>query len=110
STASSHSSSTHTSFFSYASFAPRDLPAFPTRRSSDLHLEDGWMRFQVPGVIRGDDRVDVLGHAHRSKVFPVALGIAPVGVAGDQIGRARLNSSHGSISYAVFCLKKKKRQ
>src|SRR6266481_6779354 len=25
-----------------------------------------------------------------------------------QIGRARLNSSHSSISYAVFCLKKKK--
>src|SRR5690348_2329482 len=26
----------------------------------------------------------------------------------DEIGRARLNSSHPSISYAVFCLKKKK--
>src|SRR2546426_5976315 len=27
-----------------------------------------------------------------------------------QIGRARLNSSHLVISYAVFCLKKKKKQ
>src|SRR5207245_6721514 len=27
-----------------------------------------------------------------------------------EIGRARLNSSHGSISYAVFCLKKKRGQ
>src|SRR5690625_7001906 len=26
-----------------------------------------------------------------------------------QIGRARLNSSHVAISYAVFCLKKKKK-
>src|SRR5690625_6257728 len=26
----------------------------------------------------------------------------------DEIGRARLNSSHVAISYAVFCLKKKK--
>src|SRR2546430_3341786 len=27
-----------------------------------------------------------------------------------QIGRARLNSSHSQISYAVFCLKKKKKK
>src|SRR5687768_17901201 len=31
--------------------------------------------------------------------------VAPV--ATSEIGRARLNSSHGYISYAVFCLKKK---
>src|SRR5687768_18572629 len=29
---------------------------------------------------------------------------------GSEIGRARLNSSHGYISYAVFCLKKKKKK
>src|SRR2546427_3155676 len=34
---------------------------------------------------------------------PISLGI------GEQIGRARLNSSHSQISYAVFCLKKKKK-
>src|SRR5690348_18202959 len=28
---------------------------------------------------------------------------------GEEIGRASLNSSHPSISYAVFCLKKKKK-
>src|SRR2546430_8897742 len=27
-----------------------------------------------------------------------------------EIGRARLNSSHSQISYAVFCLKKKKKK
>src|SRR3712207_8911861 len=30
--------------------------------------------------------------------------------AADQIGRTRLNSSHANISYAVFCLKKKKNE
>src|SRR5688572_31851280 len=29
---------------------------------------------------------------------------------GAEIGRARLNSSHSQISYAVFCLKKKKKE
>src|SRR2546428_5160954 len=28
--------------------------------------------------------------------------------AGEEIGRAHVNSSHDQISYAVFCLKKKK--
>src|SRR2546422_6920003 len=34
-----------------------------------------------------------------------------VGIRGDRIDRksTRLNSSHGYISYAVFCLKKKKK-
>src|SRR2546430_13649308 len=35
------------------------------------------------------------------------LGIAPDGGAGDRKS-TRLNSSHSQISYAVFCLKKKK--
>src|SRR2546422_6413189 len=38
--------------------------------------------------------------------------IIPCGIAGVEIDRksTRLNSSHGYISYAVFCLKKKKKQ
>src|SRR5438552_18138151 len=51
-----------------------------------------------------------------------AVGIEPLNCAryvcklgailavGVEIGRARLNSSHQIISYAVFCLKKKKEQ
>src|SRR5690348_18124473 len=48
--------------------------------------------------------------------LPVSDGKRIAGVVTDrdiaiQIGRAqRLNSSHPSISYAVFCLKKKKQQ
>src|SRR2546430_7158357 len=45
------------------------------------------------------------------------LGVTPGGVSGDLLGidavredrkSTRLNSSHSQISYAVFCLKKKK--
>src|SRR5207249_10490954 len=36
-----------------------------------------------------------------------SLGVAPVAGVGDRKS-TRLNSSHVSISYAVFCLKKKK--
>src|SRR5438445_9254975 len=71
------------------------LHSFPTRRSSDLQL------VRVADV-RQDD-VDF-------------LGLLPRGLIGH--GRAkkvdidrkstRLNSSHANISYAVFCLKKKK--
>src|SRR5271169_7040440 len=62
----------------------------------------------------------------RSTLFPyttlfrswVGAGWHPArGLARARLGRAspdrkstRLNSSHGSISYAVFCLKKKKKQ
>src|SRR3989449_1226454 len=40
--------------------------------------------------------------------FAVLLGV-PFGTLGDRKS-TRLNSSHGYISYAVFCLKKKKKQ
>src|SRR2546422_3426808 len=40
-----------------------------------------------------------------------ACGAWPAYRCSSEIGRAtRLNSSHGYISYAVFCLKKKKKQ
>src|SRR5438552_9531400 len=79
----------YTSFFFYCSRALRDLHSFPTRRSSDplrqhdQRLADG----RAPGPSRrergGDDR---------------------------DRKSTRLNSSHQIISYAVFCLKKKKKK
>src|SRR6266852_4306486 len=49
--------------------------------------------------------------AQNGELSPV-LGHLPPGVAVENIDRksTRLNSSHGSISYAVFCLKKKKKK
>src|SRR5438128_8082062 len=65
----------------------RDLHSFPTRRSSDLHP-------------RRRDRQ--LGETDADGV------VHGVGDGGGDRKSTRLNSSHGSISYAVFCLKKKK--
>src|SRR5688572_33234082 len=70
----------------------RDLHSFPTRRSSDL---------------RSGER---LQRGHR------LLGAGFLGEPEDTVAIAvivdrkstRLNSSHSQISYAVFCLKKKK--
>src|SRR5690606_42040744 len=96
----------------YAHRRTRDLPSFPTRRSSDLG--QGFARhFQ-----RAPGRIDI---GARDAVL--ALG-GVEGILGDEslgqqrlviVARARgedrkstrLNSSHVKISYAVFCLKKK---
>src|SRR5207245_11519448 len=72
----------------YALGHPCDLHSFPTRRSSDL------------GICRA--RTRRTGYPDLVRYF----------AARDQEIQdrksTRLNSSHGSISYAVFCLKKKK--
>src|SRR5699024_12322441 len=85
----------------------RLLPSFPTRRSSDLTadgLDRGLVHTQLLDPGQGPD---------------VALGVGAHGAVlgvllkdGLQVGQdrksTRLNSSHVSISYAVFCLRKKK--
>src|SRR5437764_9252549 len=77
-------------FFFYSNNDHRDLHSFPTRRSSDLvnayktiRIEHGF-------------------NAGNGLLFQVRLALT--------IDRksTRLNSSHRCISYAVFCLKKKK--
>src|SRR5207245_4187634 len=79
----------------------RSLHSFPTRRSSDLL------------VLEFDDR--------RAETFGFFEWLRDLGVTSLLISEepsleaprsqdrksTRLNSSHGSISYAVFCLKKK---
>src|SRR5438874_8167222 len=69
-------------------------------RSGEL-LADGQEVFAGAG--------DAGGHARLRRL---AVGARVVGLlVADEIGRAtRLNSSHVEISYAVFCLKKKKKQ
>src|SRR5690348_17844450 len=64
---------------------------FPTRRSSDLQLDSG------PG-----------GCAQRRDAQPRTEHVVQVLLLGADRKSTRLNSSHPSISYAVFCLKKKK--
>src|SRR5438477_9120373 len=73
---------------------PQDLHSFPTRRSSDL------------------DAGSVSGRPAPAR-WPVAGGRGlrasgpPCPAASRDRKSTRLNSSHMSISYAVFCLKKK---
>src|SRR5690242_21127602 len=95
-----------------------DLHSFPTRRSSDLlknvnqvsghiHMPPNshWPFFSALGIML------LLG----GMIFGWYVGIAGlalmlIGLYSWALDRksTRLNSSHMSISYAVFCLKKKK--
>src|SRR5438876_8630045 len=89
------------------SFAHRDLHSFPTRRSSDLSGRRPRAVPRGPPGGRGDRSlprvVAPLDGAH----------LAEIGSREARLERSkdrkstRLNSSHPSISYAVFCLKKK---
>src|SRR5690606_39676725 len=101
-----------------ASVARRDLPPFPTRRSSDLSTI-GIGRHAVHGGGRGGlygRRIDIgrlfhndlISHWLKSTLQnkcpqPCVSHMA----AGRDRKSTRLNSSHVKISYAVFCLKKK---
>src|SRR5207249_12168623 len=87
------------------------LLSFPTRRSSDL------IGFVVPAADDGDvERIAcclarelkrVHWHPH---LFMLGTGRACLLAEHRDRKSTRLNSSHVSISYAVFCLKKKKKE
>src|SRR5690606_42015006 len=96
------------SFFLSSFGDHRVLHSFPTRRSSDLHGRGAFPHHDVVPRGRHDPRRPfrpcrtraTAGVLHR----PEGADRLP-----HEIGRAqRLNSSHVKISYAVFCLKKKK--
>src|SRR5690349_23045745 len=84
------------------------LHSFPTRRSSDLkrHIDDdhfraGELADEVQRIarrvvlVRGDEQLVVLVEVERAEKDRKST---------------RLNSSHVEISYAVFCLKKKRKR
>src|SRR3989442_8404317 len=66
---------------------------------------------QAQRVLRQERDQDERLHAgHGPRLLRVAEGHAQLlGPAGEDRKSTRLNSSHVRISYAVFCLKKKKR-
>src|SRR5207245_8935367 len=89
----------------------RAVHSFPTRRSSDLHRERDCSRCVPPVAVA--HHVGELVGAREVETWRVRH--ASVWIDAGQTRRkredrksTRLNSSHGSISYAVFCLKKKK--
>src|SRR5205807_4369684 len=97
----------------------RDLHSFPTRRSSDLTCPPASVVGSATAVgplLRAPLRGPVILAFSESELanlvielrgaVPVTL-VGKVRFAGDRKS-TRLNSSHLVISYAVFCLKKKK--
>src|SRR5690606_41554110 len=67
----------------------------------------------VHGVVEQDLLVDLVAEEHqvvlaRQVREPLHGGLAVDGAGGVDRKSTRLNSSHVKISYAVFCLKKKK--
>src|SRR5690348_17556311 len=93
-------------FFFYRSGYHRDLHSFPTRRSSDL-------RPRPPaGSRRRYGRQGKASTSSTRRASPdrsTPRGRTTSCTTADRKS-TRLNSSHPSISYAVFCLKKKKKQ
>src|SRR5438105_7270618 len=92
-------------FYIYSYSTTQNLHSFPTRRSSDLQYSDPVpARAQRRRAASGDALPEaVCGQEQQGNRELHRRSHAR------QIGRAqRLNSSHEWISYAVFCLKKKK--
>src|SRR5207302_10296710 len=89
----------HRILFFYCYGDHRDLHSFPTRRSSDLPL---------PAWSRSARRRRASPSAPRRQRAPCRAALH-AGLALVDRKSTRLNSSHVKISYAVFCLKKKKR-
>src|SRR5688572_31826226 len=90
----------------------RDLHSFPTRRSSDLRgtaCSRGPPGGAAPFV--GEEGFDFEGLLGADLAFhEVDAEVDARADAGGDRKSTRLNSSHSQISYAVFCLKKKKKK
>src|SRR5690606_41652803 len=95
---------------------PRYLHSFPTRRSSDLSaysfghdIEAAWLLIEAANVLNNP------GLLKRTQDASLLITNTFISEAIDKDGAVidrkstRLNSSHVKISYAVFCLKKKKK-
>src|SRR5438105_11493623 len=88
--------------FFYCSRAHRDLHSFPTRRSSDLPTSPPTRSSSMAACHAGPSR--------SGRATPLSVAATPSRSRSEDRKSTRLNSSHEWISYAVFCLKKKKRQ
>src|SRR5262245_63442619 len=95
-----------------------DLHSFPTRRSSDLASRTRIRTTCVPGRSGSDlnrklsdllSKRPSVGNTFVQRL-PLSANDASVSrTSGSDRKSTRLNSSHLGISYAVFCLKKKKK-
>src|SRR5947209_12308439 len=90
------------SFFFQCYGDHRDLHSFPTRRSSDLDTS-------IKDFEAAIAELDAIVKKLEEGDLPLeqSLALYERGIHLDRKS-TRLNSSHANISYAVFCLKKKK--
>src|SRR5207249_10045111 len=100
------------SFYAYSDL--RDLHSFPTRRSSDLVVRrvgsettDAVVNVRFIAATNTNPEQAVQSALLREDLY-YRLREVPIHVPSLDRKSTRLNSSHVSISYAVFCLKKKK--
>src|SRR5438477_9641268 len=91
--------------FFYSRRHVEHLHSFPTRRSSDL--DKAKTLDEVTAILSGIATVHITSIDAAARVADESL---PAPDATLDRKSTRLNSSHMSISYAVFCLKKKKRK
>src|SRR5690606_41813749 len=101
-------------FFAHRHAALRVLHSLPTRRSSDLiarHLAEE--QISLESIVQRRPNGSAHGGDDPGRAAPVPVITARIVAAMRAAVRpdrksTRLNSSHVKISYAVFCLKKKK--
>src|SRR5699024_12290622 len=88
------------------------LPSLPTRRSSDLSALALLFRKIMPSVIEQGYLYTVAGwDVYLPEIIISVTALVVFGILnirGTDRKSTRLNSSHVSTSYAVFCLKKKR--
>src|SRR5207245_11642648 len=100
-------------FFSYYSLPLLYLLSFPTRRSSDLGLAAGRNTFSRLACRPMEPPADLSSKINDDSLRGLLYDCFECGPGSSHKVKdrksTRLNSSHGSISYAVFCLKKKKK-
>src|SRR5690606_42026688 len=99
-------------FFFHCPGDYRDLHSFPTRRSSDLASLGAINELSAPGVMSVHavsvlSRVNFISLQRKSGTDD---SLYPHSAKAADRKSTRLNSSHVKISYAVFCLKKKKKK
>src|SRR5205814_5949294 len=106
----------HTACLSYTHVPHPHLHSFPTRRSSDLSQQVPHPRARSNCLRRMSTHLAVITGLYRCLRTTYGRIVAKPclywGFTGLRVRRdrksTRLNSSHLGISYAVFCLKKKK--
>src|SRR5690606_41744801 len=98
----------------YAFRPHRARPSSPTRRSSDLGVADAPAHLRLAALVDpGHDHLGVVVEHDDRGVRPAAAVLRRprhLRIAPRDRKSTRLNSSHVKISYAVFCLKKKKNE